>query len=73
MCGHVSIFLVASEARLRLYGGIERASTEYGPMMRCNGTMNELAGTRIAASASSHARARTMLAILPLLLLLTSP
>lgn len=38
--------------------------------MRCNGTMNELAGTRIAAFAPSRAHSATLLHIL---LLLTSP
>jgi hypothetical protein len=40
--------------------------------MRCNGTMIELAGTRIAAFAPSRARIAD-LALLPILLLLTSP
>jgi hypothetical protein len=40
--------------------------------MRCNGTMNELAGTRIAAFAPSCAR-NAKPALLPILLLLTSP
>ena len=44
--------------------------------MRCSGTMNELAGTRIAAFAPSRAHVAGLvadLALLHILLLLTSP
>jgi hypothetical protein len=44
--------------------------------MRCNGTINEPAGTRIAAFASSRAPSAGLaadLSLLPILLLLTSP
>jgi hypothetical protein len=43
-----------------------------GSRMRCNGTMNELAGTRIAVFAPSRVRMAAS-AMLPVLLLLTSP
>jgi hypothetical protein len=57
------------------YGFMQRRGTlrpTIGSRMRCNGTMNELAGTRIAVFAPSRVRMAAS-AMLPVLLLLTSP